>query len=45
MLGREIEKAANREAIGFDDATFAALLEMTGRNAGAPAAAEPAEIS
>ena len=45
VLGREIEKAANREAIGFDDATFAALLEMTGRNAGAPAAAEPAEIS
>ena len=45
VLGRDIEKPANREAIGFDEGTFAALLEMTGRTAGAPAPAEPAEIS
>ena len=45
VLGREIEKTAARDAIGFDDPTFAKLLEMTGRTTGAPASAEPAEIS
>ena len=35
VLGRDIENDKNREAIGFDEAAFAKLLEMTGRKAAA----------
>ena len=33
VLGKEIESPSNKAAIGFDEPTFATLLELTGRTA------------
>ena len=33
VLGKDIEKPSNKEAIGFDEKTFSVLLDMCGRSA------------
>ena len=35
LLGKDIEKQANKEAIGFDETTFATLLTLCGRSTAA----------
>ena len=42
VLGRDIERPSCQEQIGFDDAAYATLLELTGRRAAPAAASAPA---